>query len=440
MPLACVGLSHHTTPVAIREGLAFGREDARRLLTTLDREQAWASGVGEVVLVSTCNRTELYVASRAPADRFTAPPAFAADLLLGWHGLTRDPVRPYLYELTGSAAVAHLCHVASGLDSMVVGESEVLGQVVTAHGLAADAGTTGLILDAAFRAAIRAGRRARVETGISRASTSVASEAVRLVEALVHPAGRPAVVLLGAGQMAGLLAEILTRRGFPGPLIVGRTAGRALALARLVGGRAAPWPELPAALREADVVLSSTSAPHPVLTTEMVAEAMRNRDAGHPLYCLDLAVPRDIEPGVRGLEGVTLHDIDDLQARVKHNRQLREAERPGVEAIIAQEVTQFTAWLHGAELRPLLSAMHARGEEIRRQEIERVLRRYPDADPAVREAMDRLSRSIVGKLLHGPSARLRTETDPDRCHQYASALQDLFGLPADGELRFAGLP
>jgi glutamyl-tRNA reductase len=440
MPLACVGLSYHTTPVAIREQLAFGREDARQLLTALDREQAWAAGIGEVALVSTCNRTELYVASRGPTDRFSGTPHFAVDLLLGSHGLTLDPVRPYLFARTGSAAVAHLCRVASGLDSMVVGESEVLGQVVTAHGLAADAGTTGLILDAAFRAAIRAGRRARAETGISRAATSVASEALRLVETLVDPASRPTVVLVGAGQMARLLAEILTRRGFDAPVIVGRTASRAADLARAVGGRSAPWEELTSTIRTADVVLSSTSAPHAVLTQEMVAEAMQGRTPGRPLYCLDLAVPRDIDPGLGSIEGVTLHDLDHLQARIEHNRRQRESERPGVEAIIEQEVAHFLAWLHGAELRPLLSAMHARGEEIRRQEIARIMRKLPDADPAVREVMDRLSRSIIAKLLHGPSARLRTETDPERCHQYANALQDLFGLPPDGDQRFAGLP
>lgn len=439
MPLACVGLSFHTTPVAIREQLAFGRDDARRMLGTLDRDRAWMSGIGEVALVSTCNRTELYVASRGPTDRFTQTPDFAIDLLLGSHGLEREPVWPYLYTRTGTAAVAHLCRVASGLDSMVVGESEVLGQVVTAHGLAADAGTTGLILDAAFRAAIRAGRRARAETGISRAATSVASEAVHLMEQLVDAAKRPRVVLVGAGQVARLLADILTRRGFNPPVVVGRTASRAADLARAVGGRSVPWERLTGALREADVVLSSTSAPHAVLTVEMVREAVAGRE-GRPLYCLDLAVPRDIEPGVRTIEGITLHDLDDLQARIEHNRRRRESERPGVEAIIEQEVTQFSAWLHGAELRPLLSAMHARGEEIRRHELDRVFRRLPNADPAVREVMDRLSRSIIAKLLHGPSARLRTETDPERCHVYAHALQDLFGLPADGEQRFAGLP
>lgn len=439
MPIACVGLSHHTTPVAVRERLAFGRDGVRRFLTDLDRERAWAAGIGEVALVSTCNRTELYLASRTPAERFTGVPPFATDLLLGSHGITHESVQRHLYTWTGAEAVGHLCRVASGMESMVVGESEVLGQVVSAHGLAADAGTTGLVLDAVFRAAIRTGRRARVETGIGRAATSVASEAVRLAETLVEAGSGPAVVVLGAGQMARLLADILTRRGFRDLRVIGRTASRAETIARAVGGTAGSWVDLPGALREADLLFSCTSAPHAVVTAGLLSEALAGRQ-DRPLSCLDLAVPRDIEPAVRTLGQVTLHDLDDLQARVKRNRRARELERPRVEGIVQQEVAQFLAWLHGAELRPVLAAMHARGEEIGRREVERMLRRHPDVDPALRDEMERLSLSIVAKLLHGPSARLRTETDPVRCQHYVGALQQLFGLPEDGERRFAGLP
>lgn len=440
MPVACIGLSHHTAPVAVRERLAFGREEVTRLLTTLDRERAWSAGIGEVALLSTCNRTELYLASRNPAEHFPRVPAFALEFLLGAHDFPREEVEPHLYELAGIDAVRHLCRVASGIDSMVVGESEVLGQVVTAHGIAADAGTTGLMLDAAFRVAIRAGRRARVETAIGRAATSVASEAICLVERLVEVSSNPSVVIVGAGQMAALLAQILTSRGFTSPIIVGRTAAKSVALARTYGGSALPWHELPAALRQASVVLSSTSAPHPVITAELVAESAGDRTPDRPLHFIDLAMPRDVDPAVRALPNATLHDLDDLQARVAENRQAREKERPRVEEVVQQEVAQFLAWLHGAELRPVLAAMHARGEEIRRRELDRILRRHPDADAALREEMERLSRSIVAKLLHGPSARLRTETDPDKTRHYVSALQQLFGLADGSDHRYAALP
>lgn len=440
MPVACIGLSHHTAPVAVRERLAFGREETLRLLTALDRERAWSAGVGEVALLSTCNRTELYVASRGPAERFPRVPAFARDFLLGAHDLPNDAVAGHLYEMTGVDAVRHLCRVASGIDSMVVGESEVLGQVVTGHGIAADAGTTGLLLDAAFRVAIRAGRRSRVETAIGRAATSVASEAVCLLQRLVGDAATPAVLIVGAGQMAALLAQIVTSRELGVPTIIGRTPARSSALARTIGGSARPWHQLSAALRDTDVVLSSTSAPHAVITAEVVAEALDGRDADRALHVIDLAMPRDVDPAVRSLGPVTLHDLDDLQARVADNRQARERERPRVEEIVQQEVAQFVAWLHGAELRPVLSAMHARGEEIWRRELERILRRHPEADAALREEMERLSRSIVAKLLHGPSARLRTETDPDKTRHYVSALQQLFGLAEGSDARYVALP
>lgn len=438
MPVLCLGVSHHSTPVALREVVALDRETTSRMLMEWDRDRAWSAGIGEVALISTCNRTELYVASRGPSDRFTAVPPHAEQLLLGARDEMPAELRKHLQVRSGSEAVAHLCRVAAGLESMVVGESEVLGQVVTAHGLAADAGTTGLILDAAFRAAIRAGRRARAETGIGRAATSVASEGVRLLAGQLSNLAGAAVVVVGAGSMARLVTEILHRRGVGALHVVGRTLHRAEELARHAGGAAAPWSELSSLLRGADAVICMTRAPYAVLSRAMVEEAMAGRAGRDPLVCIDLAMPRDIEPEVRALGAVQLFDLDDLQGRVDLNRRARESERPRVAAIIEQEVTQFQAWLQGAEMRPVLSAMHARGEEIRRREVEHLLRRHPDADPALREEFDRLSRSIVAKLLHGPSARLRTETDPAQCRHYATALQQLFGLVDKADDRPAG--
>lgn len=438
MPVLCLGVNHHSTPVALREAVALDRETTRRILVEWERERAWSAGIGEVALISTCNRTELYVASRGPSDRFTAVPPHAEQLLLGGRDEMPAELRQHLQVRSGSEAVAHLCRVAAGLESMIVGESEVLGQVVTAHGLAADAGTTGLILDAAFRAAIRAGRRARAETGIGRAATSVASEGVRLLEGQLPNLAGVTVVVVGAGSMARLVTDILHRRGVGAIHVVGRTLHRAEELARTTGGAAAPWSALSSLLRGADAVICLTRAPYVVLSRAMVEEAIAGRGGRDPLVCLDLAMPRDIEPDVRALGGVRLFDLDDLQARVDRNRRARESERPRVEAIIEQEVTQFQAWLQGAEMRPVLSAMHARGEEIRQREMEHFLRRHPDADPALREELDRLSRSIVAKLLHGPSARLRTETDPGQCRHYVSALQQLFGLVESGNGRPGG--
>lgn len=432
MPVLCLGVSHQSAPVALREALALDRGGVERVLVAWDRERAWREGVAEVALISTCNRTELYLASRGPGEHFTGVPAVAEDLLLRPLAGRSGPVRAHLYDRHGPAAVGHLCRVAAGLESMVVGESEVLGQVVAAHGLAADAGTTGIILDAAFRAAIRAGRRARAETGIGRAAASVASEGVRLLDTQLAAIERPRIVVVGSGAMARLVTELLARRPAGSLTVVGRSAHRAATVAREASVTAGTLGELPRLLRDADALVSMTTAPEPVITADLVRQMLPHRNGATPLVCLDLAMPRDIDPAVRTLAGVRLFDLDDLQARVADNRRAREAERPRVEAIIEQEVSQFQAWLHGAELRPILAAMHARGEQIRQREVAQLLRRHPDADPAVREAVDQLSRAIVAKLLHGPSARLRTETDPERCQHYVSALQHLFGL-GDGD-------
>jgi glutamyl-tRNA reductase len=433
MPVLCLGVSHHSTPVALREAVARDHDAIRRVLAEWDRDQAWSSGIGEVALISTCNRTELYVAARGPADRFTAVPPDAVRLLLGSRGGASVALRQHLQVRSGAEAVAHLCRVAAGLESMVVGESEVLGQVVAAHGVAADAGTTGLILDAAFRVAIRAGRRARAETGIGRAATSVVSEGVRLLEGQLPDLAAATVVVIGAGAMARLALGILHRRGVGVIWVVGRTLHRAEELARTTGTAAVPWSELPRVLRGADAVICTTRAPYPILGRAMVEKVIAGRPGLAPLVCIDLAVPRDIESDVRTLDGIRLFDLDDLQSRVDDNRRARESERPRVEAIIEQEVAQFQAWLHGAEMRPVLSAIHLRGEEVRQREVERFFRRHPDVDPALREEFERFSRSIVAKLLHGPSARLRTETEPARSRHYAAALQHLFGLAANGD-------
>lgn len=434
MPVLCVGLSHHSAPVALRESLAFSRDAIHEMLTGWDHDQAWREGIGEIALLSTCNRTEVYLASRGPSHRLAEIPPCVERTLLAPLEELRDPVREHLYIQSGAEAVRHLCRVAAGLDSMLIGEYEVLGQVVAAHGLAADAGTTGLILDATFRAAIRAGRRARAETGVGRGATSIASEGVCLLDDQLGPSGSNATILVvGTGAMARLVTGILRGRTAGTVRVVGRNRARAEELARHAGGTGAPWSELPGQLRDADAVISVTTSPRPVVTAELVRNALRDRDRTSRMICLDLAMPRDIELEAGTVDGVRLFDLDDLHIRVARNRRARESERPRVEAIVQQEVTQFEAWLQGATLRPVLAAMHTRGEEVRRQEVERFLLRHPEADPSLREEFDQLSRSIVAKLLHGPSARLRTETDPARSRHYVSALRHLFGLPGPNE-------
>ncbi|HEY7028516.1 MAG TPA: glutamyl-tRNA reductase [Gemmatimonadales bacterium] len=425
MPLACVGLSHHTAPLAVRERLAFGRDEVRAALENARDGELRSAGIAELALVSTCNRTELYAAAHDPAVRFSDAPALLTDVLIRSGRLPPDDIRPSLYTHASTQALRHLCAVATGLDSMILGEAEVLGQVATAHDWATQANASGPILEAAFRTAVRAGRRARVETGICRNPMSVASEAVRLIRELASATA--AVLIVGTGEQARLLGSLLRSNGFNNLSVIGRNPDRAKSLVPGIGRRALPWRELGDALRETDIVLTSTAAPHAVIGREMVEAALGGRRR-HELTFVDLAVPRDVDPQAGELPGVRLYDLDTLQQRLNGNLADRRQEVPRVEAIIEEEVTLFEAWRRGAQLRPVLSAMHARGEAIRRQEIERVLHRLSEHDPEVREEIEALSKALVTKLLHAPSTRLRSEIDPVRSRLYVETIQELFDL------------
>jgi glutamyl-tRNA reductase len=323
---------------------------------------------------------------------------------------------------------------------MVLGESEILGQVADAHELARREGVAGRVLGAVFHTALRAGRRARTETGICRCPMSVSSESVRaLRETGWEPEGSR-VLIVGTGKMSRLAGEVLRAHGVRDLRVVGRTAARAESVANALDARPLAWHLFEAALREVDVVFCSTSAPHAVVTRERVAAARAGVPAEQPLRFIDIAVPRDVEPAVRDLPGVTVFDLDDLQRRLVRNLDGRRREVPAVEALVDEELRYFEEWRHGAELRPLLAAMHQHSEEIRQREVARALRRLKGVAPEVEAQLDAFSRSLVNKLLHEPTRRLRDETDPDRSDTYVRVARDLFGLAPDGPADRAEAP
>jgi len=410
----------------VRERLAFGREETLSTLRMLRNPELQAAGIAELTLVSTCNRTELYAAAPSPTLRFAEVPGLLGESLLRARDLDPNELAPCVYHHASTEAIRHLCRVATGLDSMILGETEVLGQVATAHKWAIESGVAGPILEAGFRTAVRAGRRARAETGICRHPMSAASEAVRLVQEFAPPGS--VVLIVGTGGLARLLGTVLRSNGFTNLQVTGRTAAHVRDLAGVIGAAARPWHHLREALRDADVVLTATAAAHAVITRDLVQSAVTDRAPGRALALVDLAVPRDIDPLVVGLPAVTLYDLDTLHRRLNGNLADRRQEVPRVEAIIEEEVALFQEWRRGAELRPVLAAMHTRGEAIRRQETERALRRLGGTGPEVRREIEALSRALVAKLLHEPSARLRTEMDPARSRLYAGAVRDLFGL------------
>lgn len=431
MPIVCVGVDHRTAPVAVRERLSFAEHEHRDVLSAGGLAVRFRpAGLTEFALLSTCNRTELYAAAGDASHRFPEVPPALALALAELRGADPAELRDHLYAHAGPAAVHHLCRVASGLDSMILGESEILGQVSRAHEAAAAAGAAGIVLQAAFQTAVRAGRRARCETSISRHSASVGSEAVRVLKESGCDLASARVLVVGTGEMGRLAGRALRAQGAGGLSVVSRTSAHAELLAAALGATALAWHALEAAIREADVVVSVTGAPHAVITTELVRAARLGAGA-RPLRFVDLAVPRDVEPAVRHLPGVTVYDLDDVQARLDGHLEDRRREIPEVERIVAEELARFEDWCRGEVLRPLLAEMRMRSEAIRREEVERASRRLGDVPDHVREQFEAFSRTLVGKLLHEPTRRLRDEPDPERREAFARVTRHLLGMAAD---------
>lgn len=436
MPLALVGINHRTAPLALREQLALSLAEQRALLESpRTRALARAAGLAELVLLSTCNRTELYAAAGDVERRLAEAPQGMLELLAHAGGMTPEALLPHAYRHAGLGALRHLCTVAAGLDSMVLGESEVLGQVSQAHEAATRIGSIGPLLQEAFRVAVRAGRRARTETGICRRPASVSSEAVRLLADIAGDLHHLRILIVGTGKMGRLAGEALRAHGANRLRVVSRTSEHAAALAGQWRVEALPWHELAGALATADAVVCSTGAPHAVITRELVERARRTLPASQRQIFVDIAVPRDVEPQVAGLEGVEVYDLDALQERLNGNLELRRREVPAVEDIVEEELRRFEEWRHAATLRPLLTEMHARGEAIRQREVQRMLRRLGEVPPELREQLEAFSRSLVTKLLHEPTRRLRQTATPEEVQTYSSLARELFGLaagPLDG--------
>ena len=418
----CLGVSHRTAPIALREQLNYPPAELETALL------AWRlAGRGELVILSTCNRLELY-AVRAPG---AAEPAFEALLafVAETRGHSATELSDAFYRLTGSAASAHLGRVAAGLDSMVLGEPQILGQVAGAHALAAAHGAAGPVLGALFRAAVHAGKRARAETGISRHPSTISSVAVRLAEQAAGPLAERQVLVIGAGQMAELAVQALRGRGAATlrVTIANRTVARAAALAGRWGARAVALDNLPEALAAADVAVAVTGAPGFVLTPENAGPALAARPE-RPLVLIDIAVPRDVDPAVRALPNVRYYDLDDLEAHLQGVLAERQQAVPRVEAIVADEMARFEDWLRALAMAPVIADLRAKADAIRRAEVDKTLRRLPNLTPDERQQIELFSEALVNKLLHDPTGRLKAEAGNGHAAEYAAAVRELFSL------------
>lgn len=434
MRIGCLGINHHSAPVALRERIAFTAEDQHAFYSRIDlRTIRRETGVAEVGILSTCNRTEVYVAV-CPGHPWNAVSRTLGELLVDHRGVSLGAIEAHFYRQRGTDAVRHLCRVAAGLDSMVLGESEILGQVQAAHQIAAREGVVGPLLAEAFQTAVRVGRRARAETGICRTPASVASEAIRVARELAGSLASARILIVGTGKMSRIAGRTLRAKGARQVAVVSRTPRHAERLARDAGARPLAWHELAGAIGDADVVFCSTGAPNAVITPEVVRGAMAGRTRSGSILFVDIAVPRDVDEAVADLPNIRVINIDELKRRLDGNLAVRREEIPRVEAIIEEELLRFEDWCHAAELRPLLSAMRSRSEEIRRRELRRINDRLAAVAPEVRDQLERFSRTLVNQLLHEPTRRLRQETDPSRRALYSAVIEELFDLDGtDGD-------
>jgi glutamyl-tRNA reductase len=342
-------------------------------------------------------------------------------------GVPADQFRPHSYRFLDMDAVCHLFEVAAGLDSLVIGEPQILGQVTRALELARGQNTVGSILNRLFQAAIHAGKRTRTETAISRNPASVSSLAASLSESVVHQISEAQIVILGAGEMAELAVEALRKRGAQKILVVNRTLERAHALARRWDAQAATFEHLHTALDSADILIASTGAPHTLISSKLVNETMQRR-AERPLVLIDIAVPRDIDPEVANIPHVKLYDMDSLSAQLEHSLAERMAEVPQVKNILDEELALFSDYLRSLDMLPLIADMRQSAEVIRQIELEKTLRHLPELTEAERIHIEAMTQALVKKLLHAPTHRLRAEALSPRASEYAAFARKLFNL------------
>jgi glutamyl-tRNA reductase len=422
--LLLVGISHRTAPVELRERLDFqgqGLDAALRRLGT-------RASTHEVVVVSTCNRAELYAA----CDDAEHTSDDLVQFISEYHGVDRGTVTPHLYQAKDLEVARHLFRVAAGLDSLVVGEPQILGQVKEAHTAASVAHAAGPLLNRLFHASFGVGKRVRTETGLGSGAVSVSFAAVSLARKIFGDLQGRNVLVIGAGEMGKLTALHMKSQGAQRVAIMSRTMAHAARTAEAIGGASAvPWEEMDDALEGSDIVITATGAATPVLTKAHVATVMRQRRS-RPLFIIDIGLPRDVEPSAGEIEQVFLYNIDDLQATVRENLARRASEVSRAERIVDEEVDKFGGWLRSRGAIPTVVALRQRFENIRRSELDRLDFKLSALSPDARARVDEVTRLIVEKLLLMPTEQLKSAGDPETVGAYADALTRLFGLTQGG--------
>jgi glutamyl-tRNA reductase len=419
MHIIVVGLNHTTTPIDLRERLHF---PTATLEEPLEKLAHYTEG-GDRVILSTCNRVELYGHVQHLAHGSGRLRQFLSD----YHGLAVDTLTPHLYSYHGEAALRHLFRVVSSLDSLVLGEPQIAAQVKEAFAIARRASATGAVFNQLFERAFAVAKRVRTETRIGEHAVSVSYAAVELAKKIFQDLSAKTVLILGAGEMSELTARHLISHGVQQLLVANRTPERALELAVKLAGQGVALAELPGYLPKADIIVSSTGSSELVIKKSDVQNALKLRK-NRPMFFIDIAVPRDIDPAVNELDNVYVYDIDDLQHVVEENRKAREREAAVAETIIAREVEDVLKWFDEQQVVPAVIRLRRKAETIRNQEIEKLFARLGPLSDSEREAIEAMASSIINKLLHTPIVRLKQESQARGGGRYLQALRHLFSL------------
>ncbi len=418
MSIVVVGINHRTSPLDLLEKVTVSREAIPAVLNSL----VACSDIREAVVLSTCNRTEVYAA----VERFHAAYDHIRDFFCGLSGLSTEEVGEHLYSQHEDAAVAHLFSVTSGLDSAVLGETEIVGQVRDSWDISMKQGTSRSTLNLLFRHALEVGKRARTETGISRSTASVSHAAVEMAEEIHGSLQGARVLVVGAGEMGEGVAAALSRGGASLVTVVNRTRARGEALAEKVGAVVIDFDELHTQLANVDVVLTCTGGGEHIITVDRLRSSRQNTK--ETLLIVDIALPRDVEPAVAEMDGVTLRDLHDLSEWAARGLEQRATEAEEVRRIIGEEVQRFIVDQSARQAAPLVAELREAAESIRTAELARFSSRLADLSPEQQEVVDSVTKGIIAKLLHSPSVHLREAAGTPQGERLAAAVRDLFSL------------
>lgn len=430
MLILAVGVNHRTAPVEVREKLSFSVNSLGEWLRRLKSYPA----IEGCVIISTCNRMEIYAATREMDEGLGA----IWDFLSAKSGVDISEIKSCTYVHNLYDAIRHLFRVTSGLDSMVLGETQILGQIRQAYQAACDHGATNKVLNTLFQQAITVGKRVRTETGIDKNSVSISYTAVELARQTFGSLQGRVVLVVGAGKMSELTALHLVANGVKGIIVSNRSYDRASAMARKFGGKAVRFDDLFRYMDQADIVISCTSASHYVVRLNDVIELMKRRQ-GRKIMIIDIAVPRDVDPAAGGVEGVTLYDVDDLQNVVDQHLSERKKAAVAGESIIEEELEGFMKWLGTQFVVPTISSLKKLGDQIKQKELRRALNRLGEISDHDRKVVGSLANSIVNQLLHIPVTRLKEYALTPEGHLYTEVLQNLFDLDVPGQQQKSGL-